>query len=120
MPQIRSKNFSLSCCTTKSEVVYSETSERPYSREFYGVSPPNLFRVLQLWGTRNGAFIMENVGCHKCEEIKNLFSSYNHAVLYLPSYSPFLNPIEEAVSNVKVIVRRADPKNSDELIRSIN
>ncbi|KII64131.1 hypothetical protein RF11_02559 [Thelohanellus kitauei] len=97
----RAKNFSVACCITQSWVVHSETYERPYNREVYRAFLTNLFRTLQLRGTHNRVFVMDNVGFHKCDEIKNLFTVYNPSVLYLPPYSPFLNPIEEAFSKVK-------------------
>ncbi|KII65176.1 hypothetical protein RF11_11570 [Thelohanellus kitauei] len=104
--------------STKSGVVHSETSERPYNRKVYAVFLTKLFRTLQLRVTPNEDIAMDNVGFHKCDEIKSLFSVNNYTVLYIPPYSPFLNPINEAFRKVKVIVRRSEPKNS-ELIHSI-
>ncbi|KII71483.1 hypothetical protein RF11_11452 [Thelohanellus kitauei] len=57
---------------------------------------------------------MDNVGLHKCDEINSLFSSNNYTVIDLPRYSPFLNPIDEAFSKVKVIDGGLEPKNSEE------
>ncbi|KII68187.1 hypothetical protein RF11_04200 [Thelohanellus kitauei] len=112
VPQIRSKKFSVSCCITKNGVVYSATSKRPCICELYGMFLTNLFRALQLRGTRNGVFIMENAGFHKCEEIKNLLNgTIIQYFTYPHPYSPFLNPTEEAFIKVKAIVRRAEPKN---------
>ncbi|KII69826.1 hypothetical protein RF11_13052 [Thelohanellus kitauei] len=95
------KKFERCMLNYQNRVVHSETSERPYYREFYAVFLTNLFRTLQLRGTHNGVFVMDNVGFHKCDEIKNLFTLSNHSVLYLPPYSPLVNPLEEAFSKVK-------------------
>ena len=39
--------------------------------------------------------------------------------LFLPSYSPDFNPIEEAFSKIKVLVRRAEARTRDALVEAI-
>jgi len=41
------------------------------------------------------------------------------AVIYLPSYSPDLNPIEEALSKIKHILRKACARTKEALIEAI-
>jgi len=41
-------------------------------------------------------------------------------LLYLPPYSPDLNPIEEAFSKVKRILRRAEARSRGALIEAIS
>lgn len=116
---IRSKNISMSCCISKDRMIYYELIERAYNRENYGAFLTNLFAKLIEIGWHNCTLIMDNVPFHKCEEIQNSIVAFGHSVLYLPPYSPFLNPIEEAFSKIKDRVRRSQPKNSEELMTAI-
>ena len=40
-------------------------------------------------------------------------------LLYLPSYSPDLNPIEEAFSKIKRLVRKAEARTEEALVEAI-
>ena len=44
---------------------------------------------------------MDNVKFHHCEEIKGFLSMHNASTVYLPPYSPDLNPIENFFPVVK-------------------
>lgn len=46
--------------------------------------------------------------------------SINFSFLFLPAYSPFLNPIENMFSKWKNITRRATPQNENELLSAIS
>ena len=58
---------------------------------------------------------MDNVAFHKCTTIKEFIIASGHTVRYLPPYSPALNPIEEAFSKWKNVVRRSNCMSSDDL-----
>jgi transposase len=51
--------------------------------------------------------VMDNLGAHKGERVRELIQSKGCKLLYLPPYSPDLNPIEEAFAKVKALLRRA-------------
>ena len=44
---------------------------------------------------------MDNLSAHKGERVRNLIEERGCELLYLPPYSPDLNPIEEALSKAK-------------------
>jgi transposase len=68
------------------------------------------------WDGITGAYlIMDKVKFHKTEFVGNLIESHGHHAVFLPPYSPFLNPIEELFSQWKGIVRRSEPNSEDEL-----
>jgi transposase len=51
---------------------------------------------------------MDNLfSAHKGERIKGMIEGRGCQLLYLPSYSPDLNPSEEAFSKIKRLVRKA-------------
>ncbi|KII72195.1 hypothetical protein RF11_08368 [Thelohanellus kitauei] len=53
------------------------------------------------------------------EEIENSSTTFGHSYLYLPTYSRFINPIEEAFKKIKHRVRRLQPTSSEPLIAAI-
>ena len=50
---------------------------------------------------------MDNLSVHHVEEIADLFQQ-SGIILYLPAYSPDLNPIEEVFSYVKYYLKKHD------------
>ena len=49
---------------------------------------------------------MNNLSAHKGERVKELIEDKGCEIFYLPSYWPDLNPIEEAFSKIKGILRQ--------------
>ena len=58
--------------------------------------------------------VMDNCSVHHVQEVKDLLWQAGIVVLFLPPYSPDLNPIEEAFSYIKGYLRK-----HDELIQSL-
>jgi len=51
--------------------------------------------------------VMDNLSAHKGGRVRELVEEQGCELLYLPPYSPDLNPIEEAFSKVMALLRRA-------------
>lgn len=51
---------------------------------------------------------MDNLNVHKSERVRELIEAADCKLLYLPTYSPDLNPIEQAFAKVKAILRKAE------------
>jgi transposase len=60
--------------------------------------------------------ILDNLSAHKPARVRELIESRGCELIYLPAYSPDFNPIEEAFSKIKSIVRRAGARTKDALI----
>lgn len=58
---------------------------------------------------------MDNLSSHKVPGIKEKIETAGATLLYLPPYSPDLNPIEKAWSKLKHILRKAKAR-SEELL----
>ena len=50
--------------------------------------------------------VMDNASFHKSAKTKELIKSANCLLLYLPPYSPDLNPIEQKWGSIKKIAKR--------------
>ena len=56
---------------------------------------------------KNAVVVMDNLSAHKGERTRELIEAAGGEVLYLPPYSPDLNPIEQAFSKLKHWLRAA-------------
>jgi transposase len=54
---------------------------------------------------QNSVVVMDNAAFHKGEAMKQSFLEAGHTLLYLPPYSPDLNPIEKKWAQAKAIRR---------------
>lgn len=50
--------------------------------------------------------VLDNLSAHKAPEVQRLVESAGATLLPLPPYSPDLNPIEQAISKVKTVLRK--------------
>ena len=57
--------------------------------------------------------IMDNISFHKTERIKELIESVGAKILFLPPYSPDLNPIEHYWFKIKNEIRKSRDKFED-------
>ena len=110
VPHIKSKNISICCAINKNEVI-SYTSQRfAFNTSSFGSFLEQLFIDLQERNICEGVLIMDNVSFHHARAIKAIVDRYpSFTILFLPPYSPFLNPIENMFSKWKNIVKRGNP-----------
>lgn len=66
----------------------------------------NVMDVLDRNNMKGFYLVMDNAPIHKPATIRNLIESRGYKCVYLPPYSPFLNPIELFWSKVKYGVKR--------------
>ena len=63
--------------------------------------------------------IMDNLSPHKSDQTLRLIAQSGAQVLFLPAYSPDLNPIEKMWSKVKQWLRSAEARTPSDLITAI-
>jgi transposase len=63
--------------------------------------------------------IMDNLSPHKSDPTLALITSAGAQVLFLPAYSPDLNPIEKMWSKIKSLLRTAEARTPADLISAI-
>jgi transposase len=63
--------------------------------------------------------VMDNLSPHKSDPTLSLMTAAGAQVLFLPAYSPDLNPIEKMWSKVKALLRAAEARTPADLLRAI-
>lgn len=59
--------------------------------------------------------VMDNLSTHTGEKVQQALSAIGCQLLFLPSYSPDLSPIEEAFSKLKAFLRRVGARTPETL-----
>lgn len=63
--------------------------------------------------------IMDNLGAHKVSGVRELIEARGARVIYLPPYSPDLNPIEKCWSKIKTYLRAAKARTREALEKAL-
>lgn len=63
--------------------------------------------------------VMDNLSSHKVQGVSARIQAKGAELLYLPPYSPDLNPIEKAWSKLKQMLRAAKARTGEELYQAI-
>ena len=118
--QIRSRNYSICAAMRSDSLYFFEIQDRPYNKEYFNDFLEQLFLHLVDEGITGAHIIMDNVPFHKTLEIRNLIAERGHNAVYLPPYSPFLNPIENLFNQWKSYVRNKQSENEDQLYDAVH
>ena len=63
--------------------------------------------------------VMDNLGAHRPKRVRELIEEKGCELVYLPSYSPDYNPIEEAFAKIKNLLRKASARTKEALVEAI-
>jgi transposase len=63
--------------------------------------------------------ILDNLGSHKAPAIRNAIRAAGARLLFLPAYSPDLNPIEQVFAKLKHLLRKAEERSKQAVWRRI-
>jgi len=63
--------------------------------------------------------VMDNLSAHKGERVRVVVEERGAELLYLPPYSPELNPIEEAFAKIKKLLRKAEARTREALVEAM-
>lgn len=62
--------------------------------------------------------VMDNLQVHKMRRVRKLIEERDCSLVLLPSYSPGFNPIEQAFSKIKGILRKAKARTFEALVEA--
>ena len=54
--------------------------------------------------------VLDNLGSHKSSKVRQLIRAAGAHLLFLPPYSPDLNPIEQVFAKLKTLLRKAEER----------
>ena len=116
VPRNRGKNTtllsSMSCCGMgPSLAVEGATTARVFETYIEKVLTPSL--------SAGRIVVMDKLGAHRPKRIGELIEERGCELLYLPSYSPDYNPIEEAFAKIKHLLRQAATRSREALVEAI-
>ena len=63
--------------------------------------------------------IADNLGSHKVAGVREAIERRGASLLFLPPYSPDLNPIEQVFAKLKALLRKAEPRTRESLWKTI-
>lgn len=63
--------------------------------------------------------VLDRLGAHRTDKVRDLIEKRGADLVFLPPYSPDLNPIEEAFSKVKNAVRKAGARTRGRLDEAV-
>jgi transposase len=63
--------------------------------------------------------VLDGLGAHRTEKVEELIEARGADLVFLPSYSPDLNPIEEAFSKIKNLVRKVGARTREALVEAM-
>lgn len=69
--------------------------------------------------SKQNILVMDNVSFHKTSEVRDSIIACGLKLLYLPPYSPMLNPIEECFSKVKNIIKQQHSRTNRGLMEAV-
>ncbi len=64
--------------------------------------------------------LLDNLGAHKTERVRELVEARGAQVWFLAAYSVDLNPIEEAFSKVKALLKKAAARTKEALVEAMS
>src|SRR3954462_3499590 len=76
-------------------------------------------RTLDSVQARTALVAMDNLAVHKVAGVKEAIRAAGASVLYLPSYSPDFNPIEQFFAKLKALLRKAAARTQNALWETI-
>lgn len=63
--------------------------------------------------------VLDGLGAHRPKRIRDLIEASGAELVFLPSYSPDLNPIEEAFSKIKNTLRKVGARTHEALVEAM-
>ncbi len=63
--------------------------------------------------------VMDNLGSHRGQAVRRAIRAVGARLLFLPKYSPDLNPIEQVFAKLKHLLRKAQARSYDAILAAI-
>jgi len=107
-PKAKGRNISLCAAISINGILHSTLIDGAYNKNIFLSFLEECARKDIFNG--NVVLIMDNVRFHHCEIISTFLKQYNVQEVFLPTYSPDLNPIENVFSCIKARLHAIRPR----------
>lgn len=115
-PKARGTNYTVIGALTMTGIIASHLLDGSMRKvEFLRYLEFELFPKLK----KGAVIVMDNLSIHHCEEVKALASAHGFTLVFVPPYSPAFNPIEEAWSKLKALLRKNRARLTDALVEAV-
>jgi transposase len=64
--------------------------------------------------------VMDNLSAHKTDRVRELIEERGCELWFLPAYSPDYNPIEQAFSKIKALLKKAGARTREALLEAMS
>jgi transposase len=88
----------------------------PINGELFGLY---VEKVLAPTLSAGDVVVMDNLGSHKGKAIRSAIRARGARLIFLPPYSPDLNPIEQVFAKLKHLMRKAQPRDVEATWRKV-
>ena len=120
VPTLRAKNISVCAAMNIDGVLYFKWQDTAFrGNTFIGCIQEICDRMDQE-RRGNAIFVVDNASIHGNPSLRQMLNQRGHVLMFLPPYSPFLNPIENLFSKWKESIRSLRVVTEDELIGALS
>lgn len=116
IPRNRGKNTTLLCSLHTQGIGPSMAVEEATTKEVFEAYVEGFLAPTLKPGQ---VVIMDNLGAHRPRRVRELIEERGCELIYLPPYSPDLNPIEEVFSKVKHLLRKIGARTKEALVEAM-
>ena len=116
VPRNRGPNTTLLSCMSVEGMGSSLTVEGATNRDVFEAY---VERALSPELRPGQVVVMDNLTAHKGERVRELIEERGCELLYLPPYSPDFNPIAEAFSKIKAVLRKVEARTREGLVEAM-
>lgn len=102
---IRGTKYSILPAISQDGIIHLEVLENAITGDDFRRFVEGLLPRMNKWPLPNSVLVIDNASIHKVAGIRELVEESGARLLYLPAYSPDLNPIELAFSTIKTWLR---------------
>ncbi|XP_037808318.1 uncharacterized protein LOC119601452 [Lucilia sericata] len=122
VPTVRGRNVSLIAAMNIHGVLHKKiVANSSVNTDIFTHFLEELFNNLVESNITGAWLILDNAQIHKTQIVKDKIAEFGHTLVFLPPYSPMLNPIEKVFSKTKLCARNllADPDINMDLVAII-
>ncbi len=98
---LRGTKYSILPALSLDGVLHLEVVENTITSEIFCQFVAGLLPLMNEWPLPNSILVVDNASIHKVAGIREMVEEHGARLLYLPTYSPDLNPIKLAFSTIK-------------------